>query len=119
GDKLIADAESFKVELPAGHKERAKDHVGQTCTFGIRPEDIYDRNLPGVVQPGAGNTITVGVDVMEPLGDDVEMYLTSGSHQLIAKLDSKTQAKVGESLDVVLDLEKSHLFDNETEQALY
>ena len=36
-----------------------------------------------------------------------------------AKVDSKTQAKVGENIEIILDLEKAHLFDRETEKALY
>jgi multiple sugar transport system ATP-binding protein len=120
GDKkLVADSGSFKVELPPAQAERARDHVGKECIFGVRPEDIYDRNLAGIVKPTCGNTIKVGVDVVEPLGNDVEMYLTSGTHSLIAMIDSKTQAKVGETIEVVLDLEKSHLFDKDTEKALY
>ncbi len=119
GDKLWADGGSFKVELPAEQIGKAQAYIGKECIFGIRPEDIYDRNLEGLVKPAAGNTVTVGVDVMEPLGDDVEMHLTTGSELLIAKLDSKTQAKVGESLDVVFDMSRTHLFDKETELAIY
>ncbi len=118
GDKVFADSGSFRVQLPATQAAAVKSHIGQECTFGIRPEDIYDKSLEGLVKPTPGNTITVGVDVLEPLGSDVEMHITSGEHNLIAKIDSKTQAKVGENIDVVLDLDKAHLFDPKTEQAL-
>jgi multiple sugar transport system ATP-binding protein len=47
------------------------------------------------------------------------MHLTSGAQSMIAKIDSKTQAKTGEKLDVVLDMEKAHLFDLETEKAIF
>jgi len=117
--QLWADAGAFKVELPPEQANRARNHVGKPCTFGIRPEHIYDRALSAIVKPTPGNTIRVGVDVVEPLGPDVEMYLAADPHNLIAKIDSKTQAKVGETIEVVFDMEKSHLFDNETEKALY
>jgi multiple sugar transport system ATP-binding protein len=119
GDGLWVDCGSFKVQLPSGHVERAQSYVGKEVIYGIRPEDIYDKNLEGLVKPTAGNTIQVGVDVVEPLGSDVEIHLTTGSRQMIAKIDSKTQAKIGETIDVVLDMEKSHLFDKETELAIY
>jgi len=119
GDSFWADAGSFKVELPRDKAEVIGPHVGKELIFGIRPEDIYDRTLAGLVQPTPGNTIHVGVDVVEPLGNDVEMYLTSGDRQLIAMIDSRTQARSGDAMDVVLDMEKSHLFDKETEKALY
>jgi len=116
---FVADAGSFQVELPASQNEKIQSAVGKPCIFGIRPEDIYDRNLPGLVTPTPGNTVKVGVDVVEPLGNDVEMYLTAGEHQLIAMIDSKTRAKVGEEMEVVFDMEKSHLFDKQTEVAFY
>jgi multiple sugar transport system ATP-binding protein len=117
--KLYADSGSFKVEIPADRSAAAQSMSGKPAMFGIRPEDIYDRNLEGLVKPTPGNTVTVGVDVMEPLGDDVEMHLTSGEHSLVAKLDSKTRAKVGENLEVIFDMERSHLFNPESESAVY
>ncbi len=117
--KMYADSGNFKVEIPPDKAEKAQVLVGKKAIFGIRPEDIYDRNLEGLVKPTDGNVVKVGVDVMEPLGDDVEMHLTSGELALVAKLDSKTGAKVGESLDVIFDMDRTHLFDPESEAAIY
>jgi len=119
GDKLIADAGAFSVELPSSRAEAVKLEVGKPCVLGIRPESIYDKNLEGLVKPTSGNVVAVGVDVIEPLGNDVEVYLTAGEHQLNAMIDNKTKAKVGEKLDVIFDMDKSHLFDKETEKAVY
>ena len=33
------------MTLPAAQAERARNHVGKTCIFGIRPEDIYDKGI--------------------------------------------------------------------------
>ncbi len=116
---LIADAGAFQVVLPPKQAERARDHVGKTCLWGIRPEDIYDKQLVGLVQSVPGNTIPVDVDVIEPLGNDVEMYLKVGEIALTAMIDSASPAKIGDRIDVVFDMEKTHLFDKDTEQALY
>ncbi|HLK56885.1 MAG TPA: sn-glycerol-3-phosphate ABC transporter ATP-binding protein UgpC [Chthonomonadaceae bacterium] len=119
GESVLADAGSFVVTLPPAQAERARNHVGKTCTFGIRPEDIYDKQLTGLITPREGNTMTVDVDVIEPLGSDVEMYLKVGDLSLIAMIDSASPARVGERIEVVLDMDKTHLFDTQTEQALY
>ena len=37
GEKLYADAGNFRLELPPAQAERARNHVGRACTFGIRP----------------------------------------------------------------------------------
>ena len=107
------------MTLPPKQAERARNYVGKSCTFGIRPEDIYDKTVAQLVQSAPGNTITVDVDVIEPLGNDVEMYLKAGDVSLIAMIDSVSQAKIGDRIEVVFDMDKSHLFDKETEQALY
>ena len=119
GGDVIADAGSFQVTLPPMQAERVRDYVGKSCVWGIRPEDIYDTQIIGLVKPGNGNTVQVDVDVIEPLGSDVEMYLKAGDVSLIAMIDSASPAKIGDHLNVVLDMEKSHLFDKDTEQALY
>ncbi len=116
---MIADAGSFQVVLPPAQAERVRDYVGKKCMFGIRPEDIYDKQLPGLVTSDTGNTITVDVDVIEPLGSDVEMYLKAGDTSLIAMIDSASPARIGDKIEVIFDMDKSHLFDTETEQALY
>ncbi|NLI01027.1 MAG: sn-glycerol-3-phosphate ABC transporter ATP-binding protein UgpC [Chthonomonadales bacterium] len=119
GDAFVADAGSFQVELPRSMADKVQAEVGKQCMLGIRPEDIYDRNLEGLVKPTPGNTVKVGVDVVEPLGNDVEMYLAAGEHQLIAMIDNKTKAKSGDQIEVIFDMDKSHLFDKQTEAAVY
>jgi multiple sugar transport system ATP-binding protein len=118
GGTLYATSGEFKLELGAHLVEKAKHAAGRKLMMGIRPEDMHDKALAGLLKATPGNTITVGVDVIEPLGNDVEMHITSGEHHMIAKVDSKTQAKPGENLDLVIDLEKMHLFDIETELVL-
>ena len=119
GVNLIADAGSFRVTLPPKQAERAGPYTGKSCTWGIRPEDIYDKQIVGLVQSVPGNTVPVDVDVIEPLGNDVEMYLKAGDISLIAMIDSASPANIGDRIEVVFDMEKTHLFDKETEQALY
>ena len=58
-------------------------------------------------------------DLREGLYVSAEMHVTCGPHAIIAKVDSSTQAKVAESLEVLFDMEKSHLFDKDTEQAIF
>ena len=119
GENLVADAGNFQVTLPAKQAERVRNYVGKACVWGIRPEDIYDKQLVGLVQSTPGNTLAVDVDVIEPLGNDVEMYLKIGDVSLIAMIDSASPAAIGDRIDVVFDMEKTHLFDKDTEQALY
>ena len=119
GEKLIADAGAFQVTLPPLLAAKAQAYIGKPCLFGIRPEHIHDRSLEGLVRATDGNTITADVDVVEPLGSNVEMYLKAGEHALVAEIDSATTAKTGDRISVIFDMDESHLFDKDTEQAIY
>jgi multiple sugar transport system ATP-binding protein len=116
--ECIIDAGDFRLRLPAAHAERVREHVGRQVILGVRPEDLYDRSLPGPVTVTVGNSARTTVDVIEPMGAIVHAYLTSGRHRLVAALDGDSAARDGQHLEVVFDMDKAHVFDAETEQAL-
>lgn len=120
GDRYVVDAASFKVTIPEGKNgKKFESYVGKPVVFGVRPEDIFDKSLSSLVTATPDNTITVNVDVIEPMGSIVTMYLTSGDHSMVATIDSETEAKEDQDLEVVLDMGKTHLFDKDTEEAIY
>ncbi len=82
--------------------------------LGIRPEAIFDANLPGPVEATEANTITAMVDVMEPHGHEYVVYLTSGPHSLIATINNGTKIEEGKEAKFGIDLTTVHLFDPET-----
>ncbi len=114
--RLRLDSSGFRVEIPADLVSSLRDWSGRRVIFGIRPEDIQDRAF--VSDAPAGWTIKAGVDVHEPLGSDVILYLTVGAESIVARVDARTQAKMGERADVVLNMRKMHLFNPDTQQAI-
>jgi len=112
----IVDADSFAMEVPVDIATHTRDWVGKKVVFGIRPEDIEDRAFARDVQPAWALRATV--DVHEPLGSDVILYLSSGSHLIVARVDAHSQAKMGQMAEVVLNLRRMHLFDPQTHQVI-
>ncbi|MDQ2687277.1 MAG: sn-glycerol-3-phosphate ABC transporter ATP-binding protein UgpC [Armatimonadota bacterium] len=119
GSGYTIDCGSFQVSAPPSQEGKLDAYVGKDVTFGVRPADIFDKNLKNSIEATPGNTVRTQVDVSEPMGDIVTLYLTAGQHQLVATIDSETQAKDGNALDIALDLARTHLFDAQTEQAIY
>jgi multiple sugar transport system ATP-binding protein len=118
GDGLIIDAGSFKVQAPASHVAALRAYAGKEIVFGVRPEDILDRAL--LAAPAdPGNTIKALVEVTEPMGDRIHLYLSTGGHNLVANVDAESKVQEEREAEFVLDLEKTHAFDKETEQAIY
>ena len=63
----------------------------------------------------ADNTVTVEVEVIEPMGAECVLYVNCGGDDMVVNLDSATGAKERQPLEVVFDMAKCHVFDQETE----
>ena len=112
------DGGCFKVKLPSEKADRLKDYVDKEVVFGIRPEDIFDKNLANIVQATEDNTAKAVVDVIEPMGPIVTMYLTCGDHSMIATIDAESQAIEGKEIELIFDMAKTHVFEKGTEKAI-
>ena len=84
--------------------------------FGIRPEDIYHVAERPTALPG--QRAKAQVEVVEPLGSELFVYLESGAHEFTARMDTRNPVSAGEQLEAVFDTQKLHVFDKQTEQAL-
>jgi len=115
--KLVVDADVFRAEVPASGAAKLAGLVGKPIIFGIRPEDIHDRAFHQD-STGNGAVVPAMVDVHEPLGSDIILYLTAGKHSLVARVDARSQARMGQNTEVVVDTAKMRLFNAETHDAV-
>jgi multiple sugar transport system ATP-binding protein len=118
GDGYMIDAGSVKVAAPRSRTEALKPYEGKAIVFGVRPEDLFDKRL-SMVPAEPGNTFQAMVEVTEPMGDRIHLYLASPPHALVANVDAECQAQDEQAIEMVIDLEKTHAFDKQTEQAIY
>lgn len=116
GGKVQLEANGFRMEVPQDLTSHTREWLGREVIFGIRPEDIQDRALVGDANPAW--TLRTLVDVHEPLGSDVILYLTAGSQSIVARVDAHSQAKMGQTIDVVFNMRKMHLFNPKTQEAI-
>jgi multiple sugar transport system ATP-binding protein len=113
---LFVDGGTFKVQIPPSRLEAYNKFVNRPVIMGIRPEDIQDPNFlpPGIIpQPVEGL-----VDVTELMGNEIQLYITTGEHNFVARVDPRTKATMGQRTQVVFNMGNVHLFDPETEQAI-
>ena len=114
---IIVDTGDLAVTLPASKKDVYAEHIGKEVVLGIRPEDLHDPNFipPGVDQQ---SLIEAKVDVMEMMGNEVFVYLKVGDRSMIARVDPRTDYKVGDTIQVSGNTDNLHLFDKDTEIAI-
>jgi multiple sugar transport system ATP-binding protein len=115
-NRLYFDSGSFQVRIVDDMVSCIRDYLNKEIIFGIRPEDIYDRLFVSEAPPE--NVVRVNVDVVEPMGSEVYLYLNSGDAYFIAKVGGQEQAQPGQDLEVVFDMSKIHFFDRDTERAI-
>jgi multiple sugar transport system ATP-binding protein len=117
GDGTIyAESSTIKLEIPEARRAQLKNHMGREVVFGIRPEDIHHPAERPSALPG--QRAKVRVEVVEPLGSELFVYLESGPHEFTSRMDTRNTVTAGDELETVFDTQKLHVFDKQTEQAL-
>ncbi|MBC7332949.1 MAG: sn-glycerol-3-phosphate ABC transporter ATP-binding protein UgpC [Actinobacteria bacterium] len=108
---------NFTLDTPDILRKVIKENnlIGKEVVLGIRPEDLEDSAF--VSGAREGNTITANVEVTEPMGAEVYVYIGLDGMLMNARVTPKTKAKDGEPITLWVDLERMHLFDKETEKA--
>ena len=114
GDRLFIHTKGLRLPLD---EKRFRPMAGREVVMGIRPENVNDKNF-SKVEPTAENTFTGEVDVIEPLGAEVILYLSVGEDPLVARVDPNTSARVGQKTEFVIDRSRICLFDQDTEESL-
>jgi multiple sugar transport system ATP-binding protein len=130
GAKVVSEGDSTKivldgmgtVEVPPLYAGRAREAAGRNLIFGIRPEHLEDRALTNN-DSSDGSVINATVDVVENLGNELLVYLTTGNgtggKTLQARLNPRSQVNVGRPVSLQVDTDNIHLFDADTEQAIF
>jgi multiple sugar transport system ATP-binding protein len=114
--KLCVDTGDFVVPIPPKKAAPFEKVVGKSIIFGIRPENIHDAAF---VPPNIdAEKVPVKVDVTELMGNEIFLYLVSGKHTFVARVDPRSSLRVGQQADVAFDMDNFHIFDAETEEAL-
>lgn len=114
--KLFVDTGDFRVAVPADRKNAYSSYVGKQVKFGIRPEHIHS---PEFAPPSIMASPLKGrVEVVELLGHELHVYLNSGKNSFVSTVDTRTPARIGNDIQVVMDMSNMHLFDKDTEKAI-
>jgi multiple sugar transport system ATP-binding protein len=111
--KLIVDGKSLTLEIPEERVEPYQSYVGKQIIFGIRPEDIFNPEFapPGII----AQSVDTNVDITALMGNEIFLFLKTGDHEFVARVDPRTTVTIGKPIQVVFNLANMHIFDRETE----
>jgi multiple sugar transport system ATP-binding protein len=100
GGATVVEAAGTRWPVPA----QLGGTNGQAVHYGIRPGDIH-------LSP-TGHGITAKVIVVEPTGAETELLVQVGDTQIVVVIHGRTAAQPNETVQLVIDTDKAHVFDS-------
>lgn len=104
------DYGEFKFPVEKGSDELLRKYLDKSIILGVRPEHID-------ISDGIG--LKSKVMVTELLGSEIHVHIYVQDEIHTIKTDAATQIKAGDLISVIPEPSKIHLFDPETELALF
>ena len=120
GGKLYAKARRLHAARARRQgRRRCRPYIGKAITLGIRPEHLVEI-APGATRASPTDSlIHATVDVVELLGNEIFVYLTTSAGQVItARMDPDLRLQRGQQIQVTAPPDRLHFFDPQTEVAV-
>ncbi|MCK4822193.1 ATP-binding cassette domain-containing protein, partial [bacterium] len=113
---IYVEAEGFSAKIPDNLLDKLKDYIDKEVVFGVRPEDV--RSKLSVKDPLPENTVEAIVEVVEPMGSEILLHVNIGGNRVLARVDAHNMSKVGDKVEMVLRMHRTHVFDKDTEEII-
>jgi multiple sugar transport system ATP-binding protein len=91
---------------------------GGLVQFGIRPEDIAEFSNSQLII-NKSDKFTTNVSIAELLGNEYHIHSEIGKTEFVAKFSANKEVFSNENIEVVLDLDKIHLFDDNSTERIF
>jgi ABC-type sugar transport system ATPase subunit len=104
----------LRFPVPAPRRDLCRANAGRELLFGIRPEHIVAGNGHGPDWV----SLTVDVQLVEPLGSDTLALLRLGAGELTGRFPPDSGLTAGQPITVSLPASRFHLFDPQSEAAI-
>jgi len=109
GDSVRLHGASFSLLVNGVTAKRLLNAKTQDVTLGVRPEDVVLRG-----DGSEAGSIPVKVDVVETLGAEQHLSLSSGQNAFLARVAADFPASIGDALSAHIADTKLHVFDRES-----
>jgi len=116
GQDYFFSSRGVKLRVLLSDYEKIQRYGKKKIRMGIRPEDIYDKLFAQDAR--SEFTLTATVDVVEPMGSEIYLYLNAGDSNFVVRVSNQDTATTNQDVQVVFDMSKAHFFDPETGMAL-
>jgi multiple sugar transport system ATP-binding protein len=110
GAGLTLPGNGFRLVVPLHLRERLESRVGTHIILGIRPEHFHVR--PRDQSPNGWAAMQVRLNVIEPLGNDMDVYMSSNLHQnIVGRVEAQDGLEIDTQATMHVDLRRVHFFE--------
>ena len=100
----------IRLRVADQHAAHLRARADQRVVLGIRPEAVCDEAHARFAEHE--NTAQVNVSLVQPLGDKMDVYLSTASgNQLVAHVDAFDGLAARQTLTVRIDMQRAHFFE--------
>lgn len=123
--KIVRDSEGYmakigkhdiKINWDYKKAQNLSAYEGKEVMLGIRPEELHDEQ--STEDPKNLSYVDAYVELSEPMGSEIYLYVTIEGEKNIAKIPPRTSVRVGDTIKLGINTNQIHLFDIETEKAI-
>jgi multiple sugar transport system ATP-binding protein len=107
--ELTLPGNGFTIPLPRHLRDLLAPKVGQHVVLGIRPEHFSLHPIEGDT---SATSIKVTVNVTEPLGNDMDIYMTTPlNDHVVGRVEAEAGVQPGSQINMYVDVRKVHCFE--------
>jgi multiple sugar transport system ATP-binding protein len=112
--RLFIEIGSSQVPVPVSKKKKYEHLADKEVIFGIRPEHVHEKTPNSDCPPEA--VISARVNLIEPLGSETLLNMTSGQHRFVGRTGPLTRIELHQEVQVFIDMDEMHIFEKDGEQ---
>ncbi|HVT87858.1 MAG TPA: sn-glycerol-3-phosphate ABC transporter ATP-binding protein UgpC [Tepidisphaeraceae bacterium] len=107
--QLTLPGNGFTLSVPEHLREGLSSQVGKHIVLGIRPEHLHLRPVDG---QGDFAAIRGHLNVIEPLGNDMDLYMSTNlTSHVVGRVEAQSGVEINAQATVFVDLRKIHFFE--------
>jgi multiple sugar transport system ATP-binding protein len=104
------DEGACRIQLSDRHLSRLAPYDQRNAVLGVRPESLSFKATE--TWADKGNTLPARVSVVEPLGDRMDVYVTTRTHdKIVCRVDAHTHLREGQEMPLYVDVDSVHVFE--------
>ena len=106
--RFVDEGNHLSLEVAQDHRDALNSYVGKKVIFGLRPESFIENRSQQVVD---GKSLSANVEVVEPMGSEIYLYLDIAGQTMTARIDTTVEPAVNQAHVLDVAMNDAHYFD--------